>query len=51
MYGTKQKAKDLIWHACDREVDGHLCHSTNSPLWKLMDISGLISQINQGIFD
>ena len=33
----KQIAKDLTWHAYDREVDGHLCHPVDNPSWKLVD--------------
>ncbi|RVX07613.1 hypothetical protein CK203_025127 [Vitis vinifera] len=30
-------AKDLIWHAQEREFDGKMCHPSDSPSWKLAD--------------
>ncbi|XP_028091354.1 uncharacterized protein LOC114291688 [Camellia sinensis] len=30
-------AKNLTWHAHERDYDGTMCHPTDSPSWKLVD--------------
>ncbi|XP_050160368.1 uncharacterized protein LOC126633878 [Malus sylvestris] len=37
MFYNRKTAKNLIWHAQDREVDGKLRHPADSPSWKLVD--------------
>ena len=49
MYSTKQIAKDLTWHICEREVDGFLYYSANSPSWKLVDFQ-IIQESSIGHF-
>ena len=37
LFQSPQTAKDLTWHANETEVDGKLCHPTDSQAWKLVD--------------
>ena len=37
MFQLAQIAKDLTWHAYERESDGQLRHPAESPSWKLVD--------------
>ncbi|XP_058193989.1 uncharacterized protein LOC131310799 [Rhododendron vialii] len=37
MYQLPETAKNLAWHANERESDGKLRHPANSPAWKLVD--------------
>ncbi|KAF7154393.1 hypothetical protein RHSIM_Rhsim01G0019000 [Rhododendron simsii] len=37
MYRSVETAKNLTWHAHQRECDGQLCHPADSPSWKLVD--------------
>lgn len=37
MYGTPEIAKNLTWHANDREVDGYLRHPADAASWKSID--------------
>ena len=37
MFHSSKFAKDLIWHAQEREFDGKMCHPSDSPSWKLID--------------
>ena len=37
MFHSSKTAKDLTWHAQEREFDGKMCYSSDSPSWKLID--------------
>ena len=37
MFQSPRTAKDLIWHAHERVIDGKVRHLADSPLWRLMD--------------
>ncbi|XP_024172237.1 uncharacterized protein LOC112178311 [Rosa chinensis] len=37
MFRNRDTAKNLIWHATEREEDGKLRHPADSPSWKLVD--------------
>ena len=37
MFRSSKTAKDLTWHAQEREFDGKMCHPSDSPSWKLID--------------
>ena len=37
MFHSSNIAKDLTWHAQEREFDGKMCQPTYSPSWKLID--------------
>ena len=37
MFHTSKIAKDLTWHAQEREFGGKMCHPSYSPSWKLID--------------
>ncbi|XP_052299096.1 uncharacterized protein LOC102608724 isoform X2 [Citrus sinensis] len=37
MFQSPLTAKDLIWHANERVIDGKLRHSADSPSWRLVD--------------
>ena len=37
MFQSTQIAKDMIWHAEQRDLDGQLRHPSDSPSWKLVD--------------
>ena len=37
MFHSSKIAKDLSWHAQEKEFDGKMCHPSNSPSWKLID--------------
>ena len=37
MFHSSKTAKDLTWHAQEREFDGKMCQPSDSPSWKLID--------------
>ena len=37
LFRSPKVAKDLMWHAQEREFDGKLHHPFDSPSWKLVD--------------
>ena len=37
MFHSSNIARDLTWHAQEREFDGKMCHPSDSPSWKLID--------------
>ncbi|KAL6347740.1 hypothetical protein AAG906_026269 [Vitis piasezkii] len=37
LFQSRKIAKDLIWHAQEREFDGKMRHPSDSPSWKLVD--------------
>ena len=37
MFQSPRTAKDLIWHANERVIDGKLRHPADSPSWRLVD--------------
>ena len=37
LFQSPKIAKDLIWHAQEREFDGKMRHPSDSPSWKLVD--------------
>ncbi|KAL6335840.1 hypothetical protein AAG906_040561 [Vitis piasezkii] len=37
LFQSPKIAKDLIWHAQEREFDGKIRHPSDSPSWKLVD--------------
>jgi len=37
MFNSPMHSKNLTWHANERLVNGNLCHSADSPSWKLAD--------------
>ncbi|KAL4038663.1 hypothetical protein IC575_002286 [Cucumis melo] len=37
MFRSVEYAKNLTWHANEREIDDKLRHSADSPAWKLVD--------------
>ncbi|RVW79755.1 hypothetical protein CK203_058233 [Vitis vinifera] len=37
LFRSPKVAKDLMWHAQEREFDGKLHHPSDSPSWKLVD--------------
>ena len=37
LFQSRKFAKDLIWHAQEREFDGKMCHPSDSPSWKIVD--------------
>ncbi|RVW75383.1 hypothetical protein CK203_062331 [Vitis vinifera] len=37
LFQSRKIAKDLIWHAQEREFDGKMHHPSDSPSWKLVD--------------
>ena len=37
MFHYVEIAKDLIWHAQEREFDGKICHPFDSPAWRVVD--------------
>ena len=40
LFRFQKIAKDLIWHAQEREIDGKMHHPFDSPSWKLVDHRG-----------
>jgi len=38
LFRSSDNAKNLIWHANERVVDGKLRHPADSPAWKLVDL-------------
>ncbi|KAI9185669.1 hypothetical protein LWI28_009451 [Acer negundo] len=37
MFQSSGTSKNLIWHANEKEIDGMMCHPSDSPSWKLID--------------